>query len=459
MRLKFKFRIAFFNTLSVGITTAFVFLIIYFVVNKASYNHLDDDILIEKDEVYGNLDWISDSILIHKLPEWEENEHTQIEVNPTFLQVVDTAGFVVFHSANLLDDQILYNPNLKKITFYNSSVSGQKIRLGQFPIKTEAGNVIGHLSIAISREESFNVLQSLLQVLLIAFPIVLLVQFIASSIAASRAIQPVIELTKTASNISFSTIATRLNLPQREDELHELTRTINDLLARIESSARQQKQFTSDASHEIRTPLTAIRGTLEVLVRKQREPQVYEERVKEIIHQVDRLTDLLENLLQIARIESSEFIAKKETVSLLPIISSFRSKWNNLALKQHILLDFQISENDKISNSDQLFVEIILDNLITNAIKYGNNEGFCRLKWDSKNNSLLIEDNGIGIKPEEIPFIFDRFYRADSSRSSVIKGKGLGLSIVKKLADLSQIDIKVESEPNLGTQFHLQFPV
>ena len=77
----------------------------------------------------------------------------------------------------------------------------------------------------------------------------------------------------------------------------------------------------------------------------------------------------------------------------------------------------------------------------------------------TKNNSLLIEDNGIGIKPEEIPFIFDRFYRADSSRSSVIKGKGLGLSIVKKLADLSQIDIKVESEPNLGTLFHLQFPV
>ena len=354
IKLKFKYRIAYYNTLSVAITSAFVFIIIYFVVYQASYAHLDEDILTEKEEVFGNLDWNTDSILIHKLPEWEENEHTQIEVNPTFLQVVDTSGLVVFHSANLLKDQMLYNPNLKKDTFYNSEVSSQKIRLGQFPITNDFGKIIGHLSIAISREESFNVLRSLLQVLGIAFPIVLLIQFVASSIAASRAIQPVIKLTKTASNINFSTIETRLTLPVRKDELYELTETINDLLGRIEFSARQQKQFTSDASHEIRTPLTAIRGTLEVLIRKQREPEVYKERINDIITQVDRLTDLLEQLLQLARVESSSYHAKKQLVHLNPIISSFKQKWEELAEKQHIQLDFQIGENDVIPQTDPL---------------------------------------------------------------------------------------------------------
>jgi signal transduction histidine kinase len=458
MHLKFKFRIALYNTLSVAITTAFVFLIIYFVVYKTSYAHLDDDILTEKEEVFGNLDWNKDSILIHKLPEWEENEHTQIEVNPTFLQIVDTLGFVIFHSANLLDDQILYNPILEKTTFYNSIISGQKIRLGQFPIQNDSEKIIGHLSIAISREESFNVLRSLFHVLVIAFPIVLLIQFAASSIAAAQAIQPVIELTKTASNISFSTIETRLSLPQRKDELYELTVTINDLLARIESSALQQKQFTSDASHEIRTPLTAIRGTLEVLIRKQRDPKTYQDRIKDIITQVDRLTDLLEQLLHLARIESSQFNAKKETVLLFPIISEYKTKWDEFADKRGIRLDFQISELDKILHSDQLFVELILDNLITNAIKYGKKDGFCSVKWHSTKRLLTIEDNGIGIQADELPFIFDRFYRADSSRSSTIKGKGLGLSIVKKLADLAKIRIMVTSVPQKGTQFTLEFP-
>jgi len=459
MKLKFKYRIAYYNTLSVAIISAFVFILIYFVVYQASFAHLDEDILTEKEEVFGNLDWNSDSILIHKLPEWEENEHTQIEVNPTFLQVVDTSGLVVFHSANLLKDQMLYNPNLKKDTFYNSEVSSQKIRLGQFPITNDSGKIIGHLSIAISREESFNVLRSLLQVLGIAFPIVLLIQFVASSIAASRAIQPVIKLTKTASNINFSTIETRLTLPVRKDELYELTKTINDLLGRIEFSARQQKQFTSDASHEIRTPLTAIRGTLEVLIRKQREPEVYKERINDIITQVDRLTDLLEQLLQLARVESSSYHAKKQLVHLNPIISSFKQKWEELAEKQHIQLDFQIGENDAIPQTDPLFIELILDNLVTNAIKYGKNDGFCRIKWDSNNLILNVEDNGIGISSKDLPNIFDHFYRIDSSRSSAIKGKGLGLSIVKKLADLADIQISIKSEPLQGTQFTLVFPI
>ena len=96
--------------------------------------------------------------------------------------------------------------------------------------------------------------------------------------------------------------------------------------------------------------------------------------------------------------------------------------------------------------------------MITNAIKYGVKDGYCRVKWDSQNLSLLVEDNGIGINSEDLPYIFDHFYRIDSSRSSTIKGKGLGLSIVKKLTDLAKIQITVTSEPFQGTQFTLSSP-
>lgn len=102
MNLRFKTRIALFNTLAVALTTALVFVVIYSVVHKTAYNHLDEDILLEKNEVFNNLDWHHNTIRVNKMPEWDEAEHNKVEVNPTFLQIVDINGTVIFHSANLL---------------------------------------------------------------------------------------------------------------------------------------------------------------------------------------------------------------------------------------------------------------------------------------------------------------------------------------------------------------------
>lgn len=456
MNLKFRNRIAFFNTIAVAATTALVYIIIYIVVIKTSYAHLDEDIIIEKDEVFSNLDWHRDSIIIYKMPEWEEAEHNKVEVNPTFLQIVDLKGKVVFHSSNLLKDQFLYNPNNTQETFYNSEISNQKIRLGQFPIRNKNNKIIGQLTIAISQQESYSILNSLLIVLLVSFPLVLIIQFITSSFAAAKSIQPVHQLIKTASGISDFNIGTRLILPKRRDELFELTKTINELLERIENSIYQQKQFTSDASHEIRTPLAAIRGTLEVLIRKHREPEVYKEKIVGIIEQVDRLNDLLEQLLQLTRIESGVAVAKKEKVSLVSILDSCISKLNASIVQKNISIHRNIPKNTLVI-ADKLFLEIIIINLLSNALKYGNNDGNIYLVWDDTINTFTIKDDGIGISIENLSNIFDRFYRVDASRSSLIKGNGLGLSIVKKLCDMQGLIISVNSKLNEGSTFAIKF--
>ena len=121
MNLKFKNRIALFNTLAVAFITALVFLVIYLVVYKTAYKHLDDDILLEKEEVFSNLDWHRDSIIIKKMPEWDEAEHNKIEVNPTFLQISDLKGHVIFRSSNLLNDQILFSPVHSREAFLQQS--------------------------------------------------------------------------------------------------------------------------------------------------------------------------------------------------------------------------------------------------------------------------------------------------------------------------------------------------
>lgn len=454
MAIKFKNRIALFNTLAVAFTTAFVFLAIYMVVYKTAYAHLDDDISVEKEEVLSNLDWHRDSIIINKMPEWDEAEHSQVEVNPTFLQITNSKGKVIFRSSNLLKEQVLANQSQEP--FYDGKINNQKIRLGQFPIINNNGENIGKLTIAVSQEESFNILNNLIWVLFISFPLVLLVQFFASSIAASKAIAPVHQLIQTASRIGDTNISTRLELPGHRDELFELTQTINELLARIEVSMVQQKQFTSDASHEIRTPLSAIRGTLEVLIRKQREPHVYEEKIAGTIKEVDRLDALLDQLLQLARIDAG-IAARNETICLAELVSLSEEKWERQAAEKGINLQITIPE-DVLVIGDWLYLELILDNLLNNAIKYGNPQGHIFLNWDKTSRVLSVKDDGIGIPEKDLPHIFNRFYRADESRSSAVKGNGLGLSIVRKLADLQHIVLNVESELGKGTTFMLQFP-
>jgi len=354
-----------------------------------------------------------------------------------------------------LEDQILSNPHRNHGTFYNGEINRQRIRLGYFPIKTEVGVKIGQLIITVSEQESYNVLNNLIWVLLIAFPIVLIVQFVVSSLAASKAIKPVNQLIASASEISDSNIITRLVLPEHQDELYKLTKTINELLARIEARMLQQKQFTSDASHEIRTPLSGIRGTLEVLIRKPRDPQVYKEKIEGTIKEVDRLETLLEQLLQLARIDSSNAV-RTETICLAELISFTGKKWKKQVGEKKINLQLYIPEDVTVMG-DQLYLELILDNLLSNAIKYGKENGNIVASWNETSKTLSIKDDGIGIPAKDLPNIFNRFYRADELRSSAIKGNELGLSIVKKLADLQHINLDAESQPDNGSTFILQF--
>jgi signal transduction histidine kinase len=239
--------------------------------------------------------------------------------------------------------------------------------------------------------------------------------------------------------------------------LYKLTETINDLLSRIEASMARQKQFTSDASHEMRTPLAAIRGTLEVLIRKQREPEVYTEKISGIIQQVDRLDALLEQLLHLARIESGASILKNETLALHPIISAQAEKWKESAALKKIQILVDISETAQV-RGDRLYLELILDNLVNNAIKYGKEDGHVFLEWNASLRSLTVRDDGHGISADHLPNVFNRFYRADESRSSAVKGNGLGLSIVKKLADMQAITLVAESVEGEGSTFTLRFP-
>ena len=453
MKLSFKKRIALFNTLAVAVTTAFVFIIIYAVVYESSYRHLDSDILLEKNIVLNRLDWKGDNISTKKMPEWEENEHKKIEANPTFIQITDNNDKIIFKTANLQSNYFLSKQGSENEYFYNSHIDKQRLRLGQIPIKNKEGKIIGQLTIGVSQQESYNVLQNLLITLCISFPILLLILYAVIYFAASKSIAPVHQLIRAAAGINDSNIDSRLPLPENEDEIYQLAKTINELLSRIDISIQQQKQFTADASHEIRTPLTAIRGTLEVLLRKKREPEQYEEKIKDVIFQTDRLNKLLDQLLQLARLESGS--VKKETVYLNKILKEAEIKFEKQIQEKEIHLASAIAESVSV-HADTFFLTVIIDNLFSNAIKYAAVNGHVSFNWNNETQTFSITNDGVEITQQQIPYLFNRFYRTDDSRNSLVPGSGLGLAIVKKLADLQHIVISVSAAPG-STTFSLKF--
>lgn len=458
MKLSFKKRITLFNTISVAITTVVIFITIYAVVYFTSYRHLDNDILLEKEEVFNNIDWRGDSIIINKMPEWEESEHKQIEVNPTFIQIVDRNDHIVFRSVNLQSSHFLFDPSNTKGAFYNSEINKQRIRQGQFPIYNENKKIIGQLTIGVSQQESYNVLSNLFFTLAISFLIMLFVLYRVISFAASKAIAPVQQLIKTISGINDQNINTRLPLPGNEDEIYQLAASFNELLNRIEKSIQQQKQFTADASHEMRTPITAIRGQLEVLIRKKREPEQYEVKINEVIVQVDRLYLIFDQLLQLSLLESGVAVIRKESIILESLVMTVINKWvKELNRKQ---IQYYLFIPDKLNvMADPFLLERMVDNLLSNAIKFGHEKGNIFITWDKLKGALSIKDDGPGIAADQLPYLFNRFYRADHSRSSQIQGNGLGLAIVKRLAELQQINISVISTEDKGADFILHFGI
>lgn len=456
MKLKFKKRIAFFNTIAAAASTFLVFVAVYFVVFQTARKHLDDDIRKEKTDVFKYLKVENSRILMKNNPEDDEKEHARVEVNPTFLQITDASGELVFQSANLKKSHLKFDKSQDGTLFFDNEFNGERIRQGQFPVLDKNGQFLGHLNVGVSQVESALVLRNLGLTLVLAFPFLTLIFYLASSFAAERGIAPIHQLIQAAEKIDDKNIATRLPMPPRRDEIHQLATTINELLNRIEGSLHREKQITADISHELRTPLAGIRGTLEVLLRKRREPEQYETKLEQVLLETDRMNRLLEQLLQLARIESGNIKPMTEQVDLQAFMHYFLEKWQPVLDEKQVKVELKISPRTMVAADANLF-EIIVGNLLSNAVKYGPPGSKIEISWDENARTLLLKDQGPGILPEHLPHIFDRFYRTDESRNAKIPGTGLGLSIAKKLAELQGHNLLAESKEGQGSTFFIQF--
>jgi len=454
----FKTRIAFNYLISTALMVLFVFVIIYNIVSYSVYLHVDSDIKIEVNGHLSEIKIENDNVTLIDPEEWREEEHRSLDVNPVFVQILDANKELVNKSPNLKNRNLIFDANQEDFKNFDTKLNGQSIRQIQFPVLNKK-KIAGYIIIAMSLEDANLVLQNLRDVLLVSYPIILLLLFFTARFIAGRNIRPITNITETASAITKDNLKSRIDLPSNKDELYVLSNTINSLLDRIENAIDREKQFTSDASHELRTPLAVVKGTLEVLIRKPREKEQYEEKIKYCISEIDRLNNMVDQLLLLARFENQKIGISKQAVELDAVILQSLERFSSGIESANISIDFKFDNHFTI-HSDAYLIVTIIENLISNAIKYSRQKGSIKIHLSETSDFIncKISDNGIGIQKEDLTKIYEQFFRSQSTTHPAIKGTGLGLSIVKRLCDLLQCDIQIESEIGKGTMVSVQFP-
>ena len=332
------------------------------------------------------------------------------------------------------------------------------IRLLTYPVIVD-GYVVSIIQIGTSLQFLFESLRKLLYILAILFPIGILISFFSGYFLAERVLAPVRIITQKAKRISGENLDEKIGENMPDDEIGELAKTFDGMISRIRESFEELRQFSADVSHELRTPLTILKGEIEVALKGDRTKEEYKKTLKSSLEEVERLKRIVEDLLFLSKVEAGKITYRLTKIDLLEVVLSVINVLKFLIKQKNIKLNIDGSPEIYVKGDENLLKQLVY-NLIENAIKYNRDGGEINIQIDKneKNVILKISDTGYGIPEEDLNKIFNRFYRVSKSRTRSEGGLGLGLNIVKKIVELHNGEIKVESEINKGSTFTVILP-
>lgn len=306
----------------------------------------------------------------------------------------------------------------------------------------------------------FSKLERLRSILVTGWAISLFVVLFSGWLFAGDALRPVSEIIEQVKNISARNIHERLTIGREKDELAQLAITFNELLGRLEVAFTSQRSFVSHASHELRTPLAIMMGQLGVSLMQERTAEAYRDTIKETIEEVKKMRDLVNGLLELARLndDSSQFFVHPLRVDELlwqarEILLTHMPNYN-----VHIEFDqFPEDEEALEIEGDASLLQTAFMNLMGNGCKYSqDNRVNVTLYIQEKAIRIVFVDRGVGITQKDLPHIFEPFYRAEATQS--IKGHGVGLALTERIIKLHKGDIRVRSQLGVGTHFIVTLP-
>jgi len=276
---------------------------------------------------------------------------------------------------------------------------------------------------------------------------------------ATRAIRPIEAISATAMKISSGDLSQRINAADTDSELGRLAAILNSTFARLEAAFAHQARFTSDASHELRTPVSVILTQTQTALARERTGAEYREALEACQRAAQRMRQLTESLLALARLDAGQEPFKREPFDLGRVARDCVELIRPLAQERAVEIQCELPSVTCFGDAER--IGQVATNLLTNAIHFNREHGVVRISAQTQNGSALLTvfDTGQGIPAEDLPHIFERFYRVEKSRSRILGRTGLGLAISKAIADAHGGSIQVSSQPGAGTSFTLSLPI
>lgn len=351
------------------------------------------------------------------------------------------------------------NPAWVNAIHRETAASGQRLM-----IYTLAYHEPGEPQILVESAETIDpikhVLRTLFLILLLTTPAILIIASIGGYALMSHSLRPVVVLTDQAERVGRKYMGERLPVIRSGDELERLSLSLNRMIDRLEDTLAHNHRFSADASHELRTPLTIIRGQLEELTQRHDLSLEAKDGVGSALEETDRMARIVESLMTITRLDCGGERIQRVPVDLMAMASMTVEQMRLLADEKNISLDCKSGLPVYVAG-DPMRLKQVMVNLLDNAIKYTSSGGSVSVQIGTEGQRavVMIADTGIGIPQEALPFVFDRFYRADKARSRESGGVGLGLAIVKSICSAHDGTVSVKSGEGRGTTMQVDLPL
>jgi len=360
-----------------------------------------------------------------------------------------------FQKANA--NNVLPPPRASTLSFTTVELErGLFVRVMDGPGQVEGRPVL----IRVFRDETEmrRTLGEIVKVSTLVFPLAVALAAIGGYLIATRSLRPLDAMARQARRITSESLSKRLPNPNPSDELGRLATVFNDTLARLEASFAELQRFTADASHELRSPLTALRAVGEVALRDGNDPAALRETIGSMLEEAQRLTDLVDALLTLARMDATKADAPREEVNIAALLEEVRDQFEVLANEKRQTIVVMSDDNVAVK-ADRTLLYLALVNLVHNAIQHGPADSRILITAvrSARKIDISVKDNGPGISREYHEKIFERFFRVDKARSRAQGGAGLGLAIAKQAVERNGGRIMLENNSDGGSVFRIQF--